>query len=162
MDRAAIKNMMDKIFPKTADNNYPGSKIALWVFTLLALFSTGRSLVHYFAPDGGAGSIAGLDLSKGAENIVFSFGLWGLSQLIYAFIQLLVAFRYRTLIPLFYIILFIETIGRMAVGRMKPPVLLHGTPPGGIANYILLVLTIIMFILSLRTAKGSRDKSEGK
>ena len=148
-----MEKAISKIFPKTVDNNYKGIKIALWVFMLLAVISTVRSLIHFLAPDGGAGSIAGLDLSKGAENIIFSFGLWGLSQLIYAFIQILVAFRYRTLIPLFYLILFFETIGRMTVGRMKPPILLHGTPPGGIANYIMLPLVIIMFLLSLKLRK---------
>lgn len=61
----------------------------------------------------------------------------------------MVAFKYRTLIPLFYLILFIETLGRMAVGATKPPILLHGAPPGGIANYFILPLSIIMFILSL-------------
>lgn len=144
-----MKEIINSVFPKTADNNYRGSKVSLWVFTILAVVSTVRSIIHFFAPDGGAGSIAGLDLSKSGENIIFAFGLWGLSQLIYAFIQLLVAFRYRTFIPLFYLILFFETIGRMTVGRMKPPILLHGTPPGGIANYIILPLTVIMFILSL-------------
>ncbi len=150
-----MNKIINIVFPNTADNNYSGSKIALWMFTILSVISTVRSLIHFLAPDSGAGSIAGLDLSKGAENIIFTFGLWGLSQLIYAFIQLLVAFRYRTLIPLFYLILIFETIGRMTVGRMKPPILLHGTPPGGIANYIILPLTIIMFTLSLNIKKGS-------
>ena len=144
-----MKFVLKVLFPKTVDNQYSGNKIALWVFVILALVSAIRSFVHFFAPDGGAGSIAGLDLSKGAENIIFAFGLWGLSQLLYAFIQMLVAFRYRALIPLFYLILFIETLGRISVGAMKPPVLLHGTPPGGYANYILLPLTIVMFILSI-------------
>ena len=143
-----MNKIIDILFPKTADNNYKGSKFALWVFTILAIVSLVRSLIHFLAPDGGAGSIAGLDLSKGAENIIFSFGLWGLSQLIYAFIQLLVAFRYRALIPLFYVILLLETLGRMLIGKIKIPVLLHGTPPGGIANYIMIPLVIIMFILS--------------
>jgi hypothetical protein len=65
----------------------------------------------------------------------------------------LIAFRYRILIPLFYLILFFETLGRMAVGQMKPPILLQGTPPGGIANYIILPLSVIMFILSMMTRK---------
>ena len=143
-----MNRILNDILPKTVDNDYRGSKIALWFFAILAIGSTVRSFIHVLAPDGGAGSIAGLDLSKGGENIVFAFGLWGLSQLIYAFIQLMVAFRYRTLIPLFYLILLLETIGRMAVGAMKPPIL-HGTPPGGIANYVLLPLSIIMFTLSI-------------
>lgn len=145
--------MLNKIFPKTADNNYTGSKIALYMFMLLSFISMGRSLVHFLAPDGGAGSIAGIDLSQGAENVIFAFGLWGLSQVLYAFIQILVAFRYRNLIPLFYIILLIETIGRMVVGAMKSPILLNGAPPGGIANYILLPLCIIMIFLSTKIKK---------
>jgi hypothetical protein len=141
--------MLNKIFPKTADNNYSGSKIALYVFILLSFVSMIRSCIHLLAPDGGAGSIAGIDLANsGAKSIIFAFGLWGLSQVIYAFIQLLVAFRYRTLIPLFYIILIFETVGRMVVGVAKHPIILH-TPPGGTANYIILPLAIVMLVLSL-------------
>jgi hypothetical protein len=147
--------MMNKIFPKAAGDSYKGSKIALYVFMLYSFVSMGRSLIHFFAPDGGSGIIAGLDLSRGAENIIFAFGLWGLSQIIYAFIQMLVAFRYRTLLPLFYILLFLETIGRMAVGKMKPAVFLHGTPPGGIANFVMLPLAAIMLVLSLREKNKS-------
>lgn len=144
-----MNRILALILPRTADNRYKGNKIALWVFILLAVVSTGRSIIHFLAPDGGAGSIAGLDLTQGAENIIFVFGLWGLSQLLYAFIQLLVAFRYRSLIPLFYLILFFEIIGRMTVGVMKHPILLHGTPPGGIANYTLLPTVMLMFLLSI-------------
>ena len=144
-----MNKLLNHIFPKTVDNEYKGNFIALWIFIILAIVSTVRSCIHFFAADGGAGSIAGLELAKGGENIVFAFGLWGLSQLLYAFIQLLVAFRYRKLIPLFYLILLLETVGRMAVGAMKPPILLYGTPPGGIANYILLPLCFVMFILSI-------------
>lgn len=147
-----MRQYLYRLFPKSADNQYNGSKLAMWVFLLIALTSTARSCIHMLAPDGGAGSIAGLDLSSGgAANIIFAFGLWGLSQLIYAFIQLLVALRYKTLIPFMYLVLTFETAGRMAVGVLKPPVLLH-TPPGGAANYIILPLAILMLVLSLRTA----------
>ena len=118
-------------------------------FTLIAIVSLGRSLIHVFLPDGGAGVIAGLDLSLGKENIIFAFGLWGVSQVIYAMIQLLVAFRYKSLIPLMYILLITETLGRMMVGIIKQPILLH-TPPGGIGNWILLPTAMIMLYLSLK------------
>ncbi len=148
-----MKNFIDAIIPKSIDNEYKGPVITAWIFMAIALVSTGRSLVHFLAADGGAGSIAGLDLSQGSENIIFAFGLWGVSQLLYAFIQLLVAFRYRQLIPLFYLILLIEILGRMLVGIIKSPVLEAGTPPGGIANYVLLPLVVFMFFLSIRTVK---------
>jgi hypothetical protein len=138
-----------KILPKTADNGYMGHPIARWAFLALSIVSIGRSCIHLFSADGGAGSIAGIDLANGgAESIVFTFALWGLSQLIYGLIQLLVALRYRTLIPLMYLFLIFETIGRMLIGHFKPPVLLH-VPPGGTADWILLPVAVVLLGLSL-------------
>lgn len=141
--------ILQRLFPKSADSTYSGLKIAYIFFVIIAIVSFARSLIHIFLSDGGANVIAGLDLSLGSENIIFAFGLWGVSQVVYALIQLLVAFRYKSLIPLMYIILIIETLGRMMVGIIKPPILFH-TPPGGYANWILLPLAIIMLILSLK------------
>ncbi|MEI7885040.1 MAG: hypothetical protein WCI30_06785 [Clostridia bacterium] len=145
--------MWEKILPKNVNNEYHGSRLASMVFLLLAVVSMGRSLIHLLAPDGGAATIAGIDLSQGgAASIIFAFGLWGLSQVIYAFLQLLVALRYKKLLPLMFIILIFETVGRIFVGKIKPPILLH-TPPGGIANYFILPLAALMLVLSLRERK---------
>ena len=145
-----MEQILSKIFPKSADNQYVGSKIASTVFLIIALVGTVRSTIHFLAPDGGAGSIAGMDLSvAGAEGIIFAFALWGSAQLLYAFIQLAVFFRYKTLIPFMYVLIFLETIFRMYIGRVKPVQFAH-TPPGQIGNYILIPLTIVMFILAVR------------
>jgi hypothetical protein len=102
------------------------------------VISAVRSCIHILAPDGGAGSIAGMDLSvAGADGIIFSFALWGSSQLIYALIRLAVTFRYRSLIPAMYVLLMLGTLLRMLVGRIKPVTFSHA-PPGAIANYIIL------------------------
>jgi hypothetical protein len=141
--------MLNKIFPKQADNNYTGSKMALWLFLLIALVGVVRSCIHIFSADGGAGSIAGMDLSvNGADGIIFAFSLWGSAQLLYAFIQLLVFFRYKTLIPFMYMLIVLEALLRMLVGQLKPVHFTH-TPPGAYANYIILPIGIIMFFLAL-------------
>lgn len=150
-----MRELINRLVPKEANGNYHGSKIAYLVFAIISIISFVRSCIHLFAEDGGAGSIAGLDLSAGMENIIFAFGLWGLSQVIYAVIQLLVAFRYKSLIPLMYLLLIIETVGRMFVGMQKPPVLFH-QPPGGIANYVMLPLAIIMLIFSIKKVDRER------
>jgi hypothetical protein len=62
-----------KLLPAVADN--PRPNVPAYVFMLIAVLSTIRSLIHIFAPDGGAGSIAGLDLSAGASGIEFAFAL---------------------------------------------------------------------------------------
>lgn len=148
-----MKRLLEWLFPSTVTNQVKGYRLASSLFLIISIVSVGRSLIHFLAPDGGAGTIAGIDLSfAGSQSVVFAFGLWGLSQLIYGFLQLLVAIRYRSLVPLMWLILIFETLGRMLVGIMKPPVLLH-TPPGGIANYLILPLAIAMLILTGLTPK---------
>jgi hypothetical protein len=133
-----------------ADNTVRGMKLPVYVFMVLAVVSTVRSCIHLLAPDGGAGSIAGMNLQvAGAPEIIFSFALWGSAQLIYALIQLAVAFRYRSLVPFMYVLLIVETLLRMLVGHMRPVVFAH-RPPGAYGNYVMLPLAALMLGLSYR------------
>lgn len=145
--------MLRTLLPAAADNEIRGARIPVRLFTLIALVSAVRSCIHLLAPDGGAGSIAGMDLSvTGADGIVFAFALWGSAQLIYALIQLAVAFRYRSLVPAMYVLLFVETALRMLVGHMKPVRFAH-TPPGAIANYVFLPLSAAMALWCVLSAR---------
>ncbi|MGO4882987.1 MAG: hypothetical protein ACLP59_19525 [Bryobacteraceae bacterium] len=142
-----MRRLLMILLPAVADNQIHGFKLPVYVFMAIAVISTIRSLIHLLAPDGGAGSIAGMDLSvTGASGIVFAFALWGSAQLVYALIQLAVAFRYRSLVPLMYVLLIVETLLRMLVGRMKPVTFAH-TPPGAIGNYVMLPLAAMMLVL---------------
>ena len=153
-----MKNLLETLLPAKADNTIRGSKLPFYVFILLATIGVVRSCIHIFSPDGGAGSIAGMDLSAGANVIIFAFALWGAEQLIYAVIQWVVILRYRSLVPLMWGIQFLETLGRMLVGRIKPVTFAH-TPPGAIQNYIYLGLALAMLALafwsSQRTASNN-------
>lgn len=146
-----MKELFEFLLPPVVDNTIQGMKFPIYLFMVIAVVSTVRSCIHLLAPDGGAGSIAGMDLSvAGAPGIVFSFALWGSAQLIYALIQLAVVFRYRSLVPAMYLLLFVETLLRMLVGHMKPVTFAH-TPPGAYANYVALPLAALMIILSFVT-----------
>jgi hypothetical protein len=146
-------NVFAFLLPPVADNTVRGTKLPVYVFTLLAILGTIRSCIHLLAPDGGAGTIAGMDLSvPGAPGIIFSFALWGSAQLIYALIQLAVAFRYRALVPAMYVLVFVEALLRMLVGHMKPVVFSH-TPPGAFLNYAMLPLATLMLWLSYRSSQ---------
>ncbi len=137
------------LLPARADNSLRGSKLPFYALILIAAIGTIRSCIHIFSPDGGAGSIAGMDLSvTGAGEVIFAFALWGSEQLIYALLQWLVIFRYRSLIPLMWVVQLLEILGRMLVGRIKPVTFAH-TPPGQFGNYIILVLSVLMLTLSL-------------
>jgi hypothetical protein len=143
------------ILPARVDNTIRGVKLPFYVFCLLALISTARSCIHLLSPDGGAGTIAGMDLTvAGAGGIIFAFGLWGSSQLLFAIIQLLVVFRYKSLVPLMYLMLILEILLRELVGVIKP-VIFAQPPPGEIGNQIVLPLAGVMLILTLWSTSKS-------
>ena len=139
-----LNQIIGDLFPKKADNNLKVGALPLIIFLILTILSLTRSLIHIFSPDGGAGSIAGMNLDvPSAQGIVFAFGLWGSSQLLMSLIQLLVFFRYRALIPLMYMVIIFEILLRMLIGAIKP-VDFVGTPPGAIGNWIVLPLAMMM------------------
>jgi hypothetical protein len=147
-----MKTILSIIFPAKADNTIRGTKLPLYFFILVAVISTVRSCIHIFSHDGGAGSIAGMNLDvSGANEIIFAFALWGAEQLIYALIQWIVILRYRSLLPLMWGVQLLETLGRLLVGNIKPVTFAH-TPPGAYQNYIYLVLSAAMLSLSLWSA----------
>ena len=141
------------LFTQKADNQFLGLKLSTHVFFLIAVVSTIRSLIHLFSPDGGAGSIAGIDLTvEGSQGIIFAFALWGSAQLVLAIIQWVVYFRYRSLIPLMYVLLIFEVLLRMLVGWIKP-VTFAQTPPGAIGNRVILPLALVMLLLCFIKSK---------
>lgn len=137
------------LFP-AVDAAYRGRKAPFWFLVLVAVISTARSLIHIFAADGGAQSIAGLDVEvAGGANIVAMFGQWGASQLLLSLFYWLVLLRYRFLVPAALVAVLLEQLLRIGVGLMKP-VEVAAPPPGEIGSYLLLPLSLIALLLSLR------------
>lgn len=153
-----MKHVLAILLPAKADNTIRGMKLPVYVFALISIISTVRICIQLLAPDGGAGSVAGMDLSvDGARGIIFAFALWGSAQLIYALIQLVVVFRYRSLVPFMYVLLILETLLCQLVAHMKPVTFAH-KPLGAILNYVYLPLAVLMLTLSLWTHKRSSDE----
>jgi hypothetical protein len=57
-------------------------------------------------------------------------------------------------VPFMYLLLLVETLLRMLVGRMKPVAFSH-TPPGAYANYATLPVAALMLILSFTPRRGT-------
>jgi hypothetical protein len=108
-----MSNILAILLPAKADNTTRGMKLPLYVFAAIAVIGTVRSFIHLLSPDGGAGSIAGMDLSAGDKSIIFAFALWGSAQLVYALIQLVVVFRYRSLVPFMYVMPILDPIAHL-------------------------------------------------
>jgi hypothetical protein len=155
-----MKTFFEILLPSKIDNVLRGTKIPLYLFALYAIVSAVRSCIHLLSPDGGAGSIAGMDLSvAGADGIIFAFALWGSSQLLFAIIQLLVVLRYRSLVPFMWLMLALEVLLRELVGAMKPVTFAH-TPPGAIGNQLILPLAVGMVVWSVWSAYRNKDTAQ--
>ncbi|MCH2046390.1 MAG: hypothetical protein MK212_19910 [Saprospiraceae bacterium] len=146
-----------KVLPKQINDHYKGRKIALYFFYLFTVMTVVRSLIHMFASDGGAQSIATIPLDtfseEGASVVVLIFSLWGLSQLIMGVFYVIVSWRYKALIPLMYVFIFFEYLMRLLLGFLKP-IVTTGTAPGGVINYVFVPLAAILFVLSISEKKS--------
>jgi len=148
-----MKLIINKILPITVTNEFKGKRLAYYVFILITILTIGRSLVHILALDGGAQSIAGIPLdtfSQGAQQaVILIFALWGSSQFLMGIVYTIVLAKYKSLIPLMYLLIFLEYSMRIILGLIKPISTLH-IVPGSIADYIIVPLALIMLYLSLK------------
>ena len=145
-----------------AQNDYRGYKAVLIIVVLLAVVSTLRSLIHIFLPDGGSNAIAGLAIPVDANSaVIFTFAWTGLYQLLFATILWIVLIRYRNLVPLMILLLFLEELGLFLIPMFKPIAssLLTRTPPEAIGNKLLLPLSLVLFFVSLIPAPERKSKA---
>ncbi len=147
---------MSLFFPKQANNQFSFSPKILFVFYAVTLMTLIRSLIHVFAFDGGANSIATIITFSATPDpdlvIYFVFSLWGLSQLLMGLFYVVVSWRYRNLIPLMFILIFIEYAMRIVIGRWLKPlsdVYFSGTAPGELGNifFVLCVPILLIWII---------------
>jgi hypothetical protein len=152
---------LSKLFPRQINNEFPGSKIALWGFYLFTILTLWRSQHHIFTSDGGAQSIATIPLEKysdsAAATIIGMFAFWGLSQLIIGILYLVAAIRYRSMIPLLYLLSFFEYLMRATYIPAYKSIETAGTAPGAVGNLPLIVFSLTMLVLSLWSHKKRED-----
>jgi len=144
---------MNRILPELVNDHYQGNKLALYFFYVITLVTIGRSLVHIFSLGGGAQSIATIPLytysQEASDVVIHIFAEWGLTQLLFGILYVIVSWKYKSLIPLMYLFIFVEYSGRLFLTLYKP-IILEGTAPGGVGNYIMIPLALVMLFLSLR------------
>ena len=147
-----MNHILTRLFPAQFDNVFRGNRLALWVFYALTALTLWRSQHHITAPDGGAQSIATIPLESytqgGAASVIAVFALWGLAQLSIAIIMLIASIRYRSMVPLLWLLILFEYVGRLLVGMHKP-IETISTAPGQAASAVFPVVAAAMLGLSL-------------
>ena len=124
--------------------------LAVRVMTaLFLLLVIARSCIHLFAEDGGAQSIAGIDISVvGGDNIIAIFHQWGAIQLLLGALLSLLFLRYPGFTPLILLTLAMDPVLRAIAGAMMP-LTTEGTPPGESLNWIAFFVLSVLFVTSL-------------
>lgn len=144
-----MKIMNKKILPEnpSAFNGPRWVRIATALFLVLVIV---RSCIHLFSSDGGANSIAGIDVTvAGGDNIIAIFHQWGAIQLIFAVLLSVLFIRYPGFTPLVLLTLAMDPIMRAVAGQMKS-IASEGTPPGESLNWVAFLFLVIIFVASLK------------
>ena len=147
-----MKMKSKKILPENPSvfNGPRWVRIATALFLVLVIV---RSCIHLLSSDGGANSIAGIDVTvAGGDNIIAIFHQWGAIQLILAVLLSLLFFRYPGFTPLVLLTLAMDPIMRAIAGQMKP-VMSEGTPPGESLNWVAFLFLIVLFVASLKVKR---------
>jgi len=149
--------VLNRVFPKQFDNEFIGYKFSLWIFYALTALTLWRSQHHLFAADGGAESIASIPLSSypagPSDTIIGVFSLWGLSQLIVGLIYLVACIRYKSMIPLLYLLAALEYLVRFAYVGVYKSIETAGTAPGSVVNLPFAIAFTVLFFFSIGKPK---------
>ncbi len=136
------------MFPPSTNDAYRGAMLSARLLTLLAVLTIGPGCIHTFLPDGGAGVIAGIDLSQCGTVIIALFAWAGATQIALGLVMLIVSLRYRSFVPLTLAVVLLER----SLHALNAWVTKGGShhPPEHYAVLVGVPLLIIALALSLR------------
>lgn len=138
----------------TDPTRFAGPAATWWFAAAYLTLVNVRSLIHLVAPDGGAGSIATVDVAvAGGANIVAMFGQWGAVQVLLAALLWVLVLRYRGFVPLVLLACLVEPALRELAGVLKPLETV-GTAPGAALNGVVVPVLAIACWLSLCPVRG--------
>jgi hypothetical protein len=143
-----MKLSIKQLLPREVSlfKGFPAVRVMTALFLLLVI---ARSCIHLFAEDGGAQSIAGIDISVvGGDNTIAIFHQWGAIQLLLGALLTLLFFRYPGFTPLILLTLAMDPVLRAIAGSMMP-LTTEGTPPGESLNWIAFFALSLLFVTSL-------------
>jgi len=148
--------MLARLFPKQFDNDFRGHPLAIWLLVPIVFLRLLQGINCILNPRAIAMSADAIPLDRFTPDasavIVLLFALSALSFLLFALQGIVALLRYRSMIPLLYLWLLVDSLVRRALNFAHPTV--ESGPAGGhsIGFYINLCLTAALvagFVLSL-------------
>jgi hypothetical protein len=136
------------------DNDYRGSRLAIWFLWLQIAVNVFRGWVHVFWADSGAGRIAGIDLAQNGAPVVSLLAAVGVDQLAWGAIELGAVTRYRRWIPTVLAFLLAKQVAAAWLLWIWKP--LGVEAPGKFGALVGVPLIALALWLSLRAAPEPR------
>jgi hypothetical protein len=145
------------LLPPSMNRLYRGSLASVWFLGLYGLLELGTGCVHHLLPDGGAGVIAGLDLTANKHTIIGVVAWMGALQIAYGLGILAVAFWYRPLVPLFLGLGLLERLLMSVAAWVTKPSPTGHHPPEHYASLLLVPVLALFLAMAMRSRseKGS-------
>jgi hypothetical protein len=150
--------MLRVLFPPQFDNVFSGQQIALWILAPVLLFRTMIGINSMAVPRLVASSADSIPLDSfgptAATSVIQMFAHLGLFYLAVSLLGWLALVRYRSMVPLIYLLIVVEQVGNRLLQ------LLYGNPvhgsmtTGALIVRGILVLAVTGLVLSLIKRRG--------
>lgn len=152
--------MLTRLLPKQIDSDYRGWRLAIWLLVPLALAKLLQraNVAGLFGPGNSRQILEGVDKvplgafpAEAASHLVFLFAAWGLGVFVLGLLAIVVLLRYRAMIPLVYLLLLVEQLGRQALStiHLGRPFLSLAPSAANLVNWGFLLVIVAGFLLSL-------------
>jgi hypothetical protein len=152
--------MLSRIFPKQFDNEYRGYWLAVWIFLLVILQRVAHGLQSIIIARQTLIGADGIPVDKytngGAETVIAIYAVLGIYLLALPLLGLIALIRYRSMIPLMYLLFIALQIGARVSNALHPIARPDGPSLGFTINLIIFVLMLIGFALSLQDRASAR------
>lgn len=129
-----------------------------WIYLLgIGAINLFRGSIHLLKADGGAASIAGIDLTSNGAVILTLFATMGLGQLLMAGIDFAVALRFRALAPVVVGYHLVHQLGVALILWWWRPLPVEA--PGKFGALAMLPVVLLAFLAAIRRRGGAGSKT---
>ncbi len=150
--------MSSLLFPPVIDNGYRGQRLGYWLLAPVLILKLGVALASIVNPRGAnradAMVLTGFSAAALREEMM-STALLGLLHLAIGLFCVLAMVRYRAMIPLIYLWLIAEFLGRRVVLDLYPIDRASAPSSGSYVNLALFGMLATGFALSLWRRRGA-------
>ena len=129
---------------------YTGAWASVVFLGICGVFTILPGLIHSFLPDGGAETIARLQLGDQRDLVIGTFAWAGATQIVWGMAMLAVALKYRMLVPLFLLLILLERSLLVTRWWLLGPTVSGHHPPEHYVSAVMLPVLVLFLVLALR------------